>query len=157
MELDKLKKRAKWISALCLAFAAGFFLLCVWELIRLPAGAAAGVSLVSTGLLCLLSLYIMVSAFGLMRSVWREESPFTPKSVNRLRGMGWALILYEAAQEISAQIVQRMIFSPLAEGASIRVVSTMGGLFYTVGLMLLGVAMIFRYGMELQRLSDETL
>ena len=77
--------------------------------------------------------------------------------MNLLRSVGWALIVFEAAHEISAQVLARLLYRSMAEGESVSVVSSMGGLFFVVGLMLLGVASMFRYGIELQRQSDETL
>lgn len=158
MELTKLKNRAKIISIICLVISIGFFGFCAISIFKISLDSNLAVAaLVSSLLLCLLSLYIMVSAFRMMHGVMKEDSPFTLGNVNLLRGIGWALIVFEAAQELSAQILSRMAFSQLAIGEEIMVVSSMGGLFFIVGVMLLGVSMIFRYGIELQRQSDETL
>ena len=158
MEPEKLKNKAKLLSILCLVISIGFFAFCLISLIRirLDSGAMAA-SLVSSVLLCLLSPFIMFCAWRMLRSVSRGESPFTLGNVNLLRSVGWALIVFEAAQEISAQVVAHLFFRSMAEGESVSVVSSMGGLFFVVGLMLLGVASMFRYGIELQRQSDETL
>ena len=158
MELNKLKTRAKLLSILCLVISVGFFAFCLISLfrVRLDSGIMVA-SFISSALLCLLSLFIMLCAWRMLRSVSGGESPFTLGNVKLLRGVGWALIAFEAGQEISAQVVARLMYRSLAEGESVSVVSSMGGLLFVVGLMLLGVASMFRYGIELQRQSDETL
>ncbi len=158
MELKQLKNRAKLYSVLCLAISVGFFALCLISLFRIRLDSEImAASLISSALLCLLSLFIMICAWKMLRSVSRGESPFTLGNVKLLRGVGWALIAFEAAQEISAQVVTRLQYRSMESGESVTVVSSMGGLLFVVGLMLLGVASMFRYGIELQRQSDETL
>ena len=76
MEPEKLKNKAKLLSILCLVISIGFFAFCLISLfrVRLDSGAMAA-SLVSSVLLCLLSLFIMLCAVKMLRSVSGGSRP----------------------------------------------------------------------------------
>lgn len=169
MELTKLKKRAKVCAVICFMISAVFLITCIVSPIispfLMPDDATFKITcFVSSIFLCVLTLLIMGNALLMLIGVLKDDSPFTMKNVRRLRWMGWALIAFEPLQRI-IQIVQEqamraVLYAQAADGESIAMTvtrSSLGGLLVIVGLAVLCISMVFRYGVELQVQADETL
>ncbi|WP_294412021.1 hypothetical protein [uncultured Ruminococcus sp.] len=83
-----------------------------------------------------------VTAFMLLNELGRRRTPFTHKISNLLRNLGIYMIITEIGKIICIFIAAR----------EIRV-----DLFWFAGLVLYAFSLVFRYGKDLQKLSDETL
>jgi len=83
-----------------------------------------------------------VTAFLLLNELGRRRTPFTRKISNLLRNLGAYMIIIEIGKIICIFIAAR----------EIRV-----DLFWFAGLVLYAFSLVFRYGKDLQKLSDETL
>lgn len=83
-----------------------------------------------------------VTAFMLLNELGRRRTPFTRKISNLLRNLGAYMIIIEIGKIICIFIAAR----------EIRV-----DLFWFAGLVLYAFSLVFRYGKDLQKLSDETL
>ena len=104
------------------------------------------------------AVVVIVLALRIVFSMQQETTPFTMDNARRLRVIGWLLIAYELIIEVSARLADRLaleVFS--AEGVAVSTHFSMGGLLIVVGLAVLAISFVFQYGIELQRLSDETL
>ena len=96
-------------------------------------------------------------ALMLLRSVAKSESPFTAQNIRHLQWIGWLFVLFEPADYICQMISNRFYPITLGNGVWMTTTQTYGGVFLICGFVVLTVSAIFRYGMELQQLSDETL
>ena len=83
-----------------------------------------------------------VTAFMLLNELGMRRTPFTRKISNLLRNLGAYMIIIEIGKIICIFIAAR----------EIRV-----DLFWFAGLVLYAFSLVFRYGKDLQKLSDETL
>ena len=83
-----------------------------------------------------------VTAFMLLNELGRRRTPFTRKISNLLRNLGIYMIITEIGKIIFIFIAAR----------EIRV-----DLFWFAVLVLYAFSLVFRYGKDLQKLSDETL
>ncbi len=114
--------------------------------------------LLSSALMLAGTAVIVVLALRLVLSLRKGASPFTIRNADRLRVIGWLLIAYELVITLISRLSGGQTFEA-AEGAAVRVQShtSLGGLLIVVGLAVLAISWVFRYGVELQQLSDETL
>ena len=157
MELGKIKKKAVLFSILCTVIVAANFVCWVLSPFMMKhSGGVEPVRLAASMLLYALALLIMANALGMLMSVIRQASPFTEKNVRRLRVVGWGLIVFEPLQYLIS-LAFPLHFDVHGETFSLSSVSSFGGLFIVAGIAVLCVAMVFRYGVELQTQADETL
>lgn len=106
---------------------------------------------------CCFTFFTVFHAVALLRSVAKEETPFLGKNVRHLQRIGWAFVAYEPICYLSQVIANRYFPILLWDGIHMTTFETYGGVFLICGFVILAVSTIFRYGMELQQLSDETL
>lgn len=114
-------------------------------------------SIVLTLIGTLITLAPFAIALITLYSIKADESPFTMKNVKRLKAMALLLVIYEPYFLISQAISQKLYPIVLADGSSVTVDSTIGGVVLTAGLVVYCVSLIFEYGISLQRQFDETL
>lgn len=160
MELTKIKKRAKILAVICFLITAVFFVTSiVTVVVLLPVRTETFLGttdLIYSTLLCLLALVIMSNALLILYSTTKEESPFTIQNARRLKWIGWALIIFEPVH-MTLSFLWGQALRAHYTGAEITVNSGSSGLLIVVGLAVLCISMVFRYGVELQKLADETL
>lgn len=96
-------------------------------------------------------------AFMLLLSMRKNDSPFVTPNVRHLDWIGWLFVAYEPVNYICQTISNRFFPVVLPNGITMTTTYTYGGLFLICGCVLLTLSTVFRYGMELQKLSDETL
>ncbi len=117
----------------------------------------AGVMVV-TAVLDVLVLAVIVLCLRMLRDVSKSASPFSAANVKRLRAMGWLLVAFEPLQLLLTRCVWLIRSGSAREGETLAYShQSMGGMILLVGLAVLGVALAFEYGAQLQQLSDETL
>lgn len=104
-----------------------------------------------------LAVLTVFHALMLLRSVVKSESPFTLRNIRHLQWIGWLFVLFEPADYLCQAISNRFFPISLGNGLWMASSQTYGGVFLVCGFVILTVSTIFRYGMELQQLSDETL
>ena len=107
--------------------------------------------------LYVLMLLIVGNLFWMLLSISAKDSPFTVANARRLGWTGGLLLAFEPVAYLLQWIGNRWF--PLQIGENLWMTSNQsyGGLFIVCGLGVLAVSMVFRYGVELQRQSDETL
>ena len=107
-------------------------------------------------------------AFGQIRRVlqpMKEGDPFRPEVSDHIRRLGYAALVLGVVQNLArvvetANVVRHFGLDRLASGGQIRSVTanyTFDLSFLVVFFVLLLMSYIFRYGAELQQLSNETL
>ena len=157
MNIAKTKQQARFFL-FCTAAAAGAFLL--WTLSSVlsmdfsllsPASFLYGLPATFFSLLC------AFHAFLLLHSVAKEETPFLPRNISHLQWIGWLFVAYEPVYYLCQSLTNTFFPIRFGNGFHMTTTQSYGGIFLISGFAILTVATIFRYGMELQQLSDETL
>ncbi|MGV8984263.1 DUF2975 domain-containing protein [Clostridium sp.] len=92
----------------------------------------------------------------LLKSVEKDYTPFNSCNVKKLKILSVLLMIFEPVQFISLKI-NDVIRPIVINGEKISVFTTLGGMIFTVGLVVFCVSLIFEYGIELQKQADETL
>ena len=157
MNISKLKKQAS-LFLLCSAISILSFVLylfsyyCTIDLTQITP---------SSLLLSIPALMFTVCgvfhAFMLLLSMKKGDSPFIAPNVRHLNWIGWLFVAYEPVNYICQTISNRFFPVILPSGIRMTTTYTYGGLFLVCGFVILTLSTVFRYGMELQQLSDETL
>lgn len=117
----------------------------------------------------------LVISLTLLFSIRKEESPFSPKCVTKLKALAILLIAFEPLSYALELVSQ--LFAPITiadqsavpiEGIAYNfyvvggessgfVHTSYGGSLFVTGLAVYCIALILRYGISLQREVDETL
>lgn len=101
---------------------------------------------------------VMVLVLLLLRSIRRGDTPFTRSNVRRLRGIGWLLVAFEILQRLLARLFWAVASGRVQDGETVSYYFySNGGMILMVGLAVLGISLVFEYGVVLQQLDDETL
>ena len=105
--------------------------------------------------------FIMLAVFAvvlvLLKSVRSEETPFNQKNVRRLKIIALLLVAYEPYMFVYGKLMQKLYPIVLEGGISVSVKSSPGGVMLASGIVVYCVALVFEYGISLQRQVDETL
>lgn len=115
------------------------------------------VSVAFTSIGALITLLILIIALITLYSTKADETPFNRKNVKRLRAMAILLAIYEPFFLIYQLVFQKLYPIVLADGTSVTVHSSMGGVVLVAGLVVFCVSLVFEYGISLQQQVDETL
>lgn len=100
--------------------------------------------------ICVITVLIVL----MLRSIQKEQSPFTAKNVRRLKGTGLTLVAIEVWEVVWTIIYQSWFYY---SGDPLYFVNSMGGILFVVGVVVYCIGLVFEYGMVLQQESDETL
>jgi hypothetical protein len=111
--------------------------------------------IVSSIPVCLIIATLFVVSM-LLKSIEKDYTPFNCDNVKRLKVLSVLLMIFEPVQFISLKI-NDAIRPIIVNGQRISFFTTLGGMIFTVGLVVFCLALIFEYGIELQKQSDETL
>ena len=110
-----------------------------------------------------LNILAVLGALGIslssLHSIRRKETPFTQKSVKKLKALAILLILFEPLRFAWEYLVQinNPIFISENSQARTTVHVSLGGSILAVGLVVYCVALVLSYGISLQNQIDETL
>lgn len=85
----------------------------------------------------------------------KKSSPFVRENIKRLKIVSILLIAVEPVQFIFQWISNAV--RPVMNGQKEVFVTSFGGIIFVLGLVVFCLALVFEYGMELQKQSDETL
>lgn len=96
-------------------------------------------------------LYILFLAYRIFESITKEMMPFAEQNVKRFKKIALVLLVYAIIQPISRAVFYRLFAPELALHISLNTVSII------LALMFFFLSVVFAYGAELQKLSDETL
>lgn len=109
-------------------------------------GEAEGSALAGAIALLIIALWAcaLVFTIRLLLSLRRDISPFTDKNGRRIRNIAISFLLLEPAEHLYSWAVDYYIGS-------------LEGMYFSAGLVLYCVSLVFRYGCELQQESDETI
>lgn len=101
--------------------------------------------------LTILSVLSIIASIGLFVTLTRCDSPFRPELVQKLHRFGWALLPVALLSSISRSLSNAF----LSAGQGTCVTVDWGVLLAFV--VTLCLVTVFRYGVQLQQESDETL
>ncbi len=122
------------------------------------AGTQDWLTLVYSLIFVVIVVIVMVLVILLLRSIRRESTPFTHINVRRLRWIGWLLVAFEILQRLLARIFWTVASGRVQDGETVSYYFySNGGMILMVGLAVLGISLVFEYGVALQQLDDETL
>lgn len=93
----------------------------------------------------------------LMYSFMKKETPFMDKVVSRLNIIGWYLVVASLVPRICVKIYSHCFSEVLMDGTRALADRTFGIIAATMALLILFLEFIFKYGIQLQQESDETL
>lgn len=96
-------------------------------------------------------LRIFIIAYQMFKSISINIMPFSEDNVKRLKHIGAILLIYSLIEPIS----RKGFYSSYAPEITIR--SSLDTVSVILALAFFFIAIIFDYGAELQRFSDETL
>jgi amino acid transporter len=109
----------------------------------------------------LLMLSVQICAAILLLAVKKDETPFNIKNVKLLKSIAILLMSYEPLQMIAERIPLFGSSIVLDDGTAIALAAASNyfpsGVILAVGIVVYCVALIFKYGISLQKQSDETL
>ena len=94
---------------------------------------------------------------GLLWSIRRGETPFTRKNVVKLKAAAIILVLFEPYYLASQYFMHKYFPIILADNTTVVTKSSLGGMIIAAGLVVYCVALVFEYGVSIQRQIDETL
>lgn len=161
MRLESIKKQAKFYYILVAVVLA---ILAVQEAVYYvkPLFSPAETNFLPQQLLLSLPMTLfvvltLIHSLLMLRSVVREESPFHDKNIRHLQGIGILFVGFELIAWLTQELSNHFFPITFEDGTYMTVSSSYGGVFLVSGLVILVVSDIFRYGVELQKLSDETL
>ena len=101
---------------------------------------------------------VIVLCLRMLREVSGGAAPFSMSNVKRLRAIGWLLVTFEPLQQGLTYLVWLIRSGRVQDGETVTYFfQSMGGMILLTGLVVLGLALAFEYGAQLQKLSDETL
>ena len=101
---------------------------------------------------------VIVLSLRLILVINRGETPFTLENAKRLRAIGWLLFAFEPLQWLITHLFWAIASGRLEEDGVVEYYyNSNGGMILMVGLAVLAISYVFQYGVELQKLSDETL
>lgn len=101
-------------------------------------------------------LAVLFIASGLLRTIRSDSTPFTKENASRLKRIAVLLVAVEPMQMICSVVFNAL--RPLtAAGQKVVEVRSMGGMVIALGLIVFCIALVFEYGTDLQKQSDETL
>jgi len=109
-------------------------------------------------MLLAISLRLIHHLKGLMAEM-QDGRPFTPKSTSSVRRIGGLIIVYAFVTPIASMIPSLFMMNTLQLPAGIQLNPqyAVNGLALVAGLLTLLLSLVFDYGAQLQRQSDETL
>lgn len=158
MNLSKLKSTARAFTIIAGIILLAFILYGGFSLFKVSLSSTADVlQLISNLLLLLISVIIMINVILLLHNISSYETPFTVKNVSKLKWISIFLIAFEPISMLMQFIINKAIL--LTNSGNVAAISfaSFGGMIFVTGLAALGLTMVFRYGVELQKQSDETL
>lgn len=101
-------------------------------------------------------LAVLFIASGLLKEIQSNSTPFTRENANRLKKIAVLLVAVEPVQMLCGMVFNAL--RPLTSGGQKVVeVRSMGGMIIVLGLIMFCIALVFEYGTDLQKQSDETL
>ena len=101
---------------------------------------------------------IMVMVIRLLQCIRRDQTPFAMSNVRRLRVIGWMLVAFEPVQWLTTRLFWAVASGRVESGETVvYYFNSTAGMVMIVGLAVLAISLVFQYGVELQKLSDETL
>ncbi len=106
-------------------------------------GYSAFVLLTALVIVCVF-IYLIINSVRILFWVRKSENPFELRFSSELKQTGIALMILEP-------------LTMLFEYFAVKEIPTVSGLYFASGALFLCISMIFRYGTELQKESDETL
>jgi len=99
----------------------------------------------------LILLSILVGALIVLLAIRKNETPFNKKNVKLLKGIALLLAVLEPFEALAEWVISRF-FSP----GSVRFYLPAGSIL-AAGLVVYCIALVFEYGISLQRQMDELL
>ena len=157
MNITKVKNQARIFIMCAIAAIIGFLIYMVAAAFSVDLSNLTAASFLHSTPATVFAVLSIFHALMLLRSVVKNESPFTAQNVRHLQWIGWLFVAYEPAAYICQALSNRFFPITLGNGVWMTTTETYGGVFLICGFVILTVSTIFRYGMELQQLSDETL
>lgn len=157
MNITKLKKQARALIMCAIAAIIGFLIFMLTTAFSVESSDFTAASFLHSGPFTVLAALSIFHALMLLHSVSKSDSPFTVQNVRHLQWIGWLFVAYEPVFYLCQALSNRFFPISLGNGIWMTTTETYGGVFLICGFVVLTVSTIFRYGMELQQLSDETL
>lgn len=105
----------------------------------------------------LLIISILAVVCMLLKSIEKEYTPFNRSNVKKLKILSFLLLMFEPLYFISMKVVGAIRPLILENGQRVTSFISFGGVFFALGLVVFCLALVFEYGIELQKQSDETL
>ncbi len=158
MNLLKVKKFSKVFTIIAEIILITFVLYEAFSLFKISLTSTCDVlQLISNLLLALIIILIMTNVILLLHSISHDETPFTVKNVNKLKWISIFLIAFEPISILMQFIINKVVLLSASENSISTSITSLGGMVFITGLAVLGLTMVFRYGVELQQQADETL
>ncbi|MEG0774115.1 DUF2975 domain-containing protein [Clostridium sp.] len=114
-------------------------------------------ALFASSITVFLMIGILAVVSMLLKSIEKEYTPFNSNNVKKLKILSLLLLMFEPVHFISIKIVDVLRPVILENGQKITTFISFGGVIFSLGLVVFCLALIFDYGIELQKQSDETL
>lgn len=150
MNIKSIKNYAKF-AAVIMSILIGIHLLnSIADYIDMVFEPAYILSYVASFVLTVIALIACINGILLLRGIVKDESPFTKKTVKRLKLISAMLLIFEPVMYLFNHITNQ--FNP----EFVTNVS-LGWVVLTSGAVMACVTLVFEYGVELQNQVDETL
>jgi hypothetical protein len=109
---------------------------------------------ISNELTSIIFLFILFLSAKFLQTL-KKKTPFLHKNVKRLKIISILLIAVEPVQFLLQKIGN--FVRPSIDGTKEVIFTSFGGIILAMGLVVFCLALVFEYGVELQKQSDETL
>ena len=157
MNITKLKKQTSILIICAIAALTGFLIFTLASVFSFKASDFTPASFLYSIPFAVFAVLSISHAFLLLHSVVKNESPFTAQNVRHLQRIGWLFVAYEPVSYLCQALSNHYFPISIGNGIWMTTTESYNGVFIICGFVILTVSTIFRYGMELQQLSDETL
>ena len=152
-DLNKLQKWAKVVFVITVFFFLGYTL--YWIVFMLSIANYSSANVIGSDYV-VMSIFLAcvdivgVFAAALLRSIWKEETPFLMKNVRWLKLLALALLLSEPICKLAIWCQRHFTGHQIFN-------TEIGWLFYPMAVIAYILALVFQYGVVLQTQADETL
>lgn len=157
MNLSKVNSIAKISLFISIAILGLFVVISFLSFRHITVGSSSVImTIISNVISIVICFLVMLNVIAILRDISLSGTPFKMSNVIRLKRVGILLIIFEPAT-LLFQFIENNFMVSVVNGSAIKNLTSFGGMIFVIGWAVICLSAIFKYGVELQKQSDETL